>query len=155
PWWPQRDSNPWLVAVTFPPAVSQSSWQHASWKGYATKTRSVVKTSSGRSSVQISGPQLLAGKQVAAVQLRISDLRPAGRDPPLTHGSRLVHRIGDLRTFVPIPYAARPGQGHGHPGGKPPRPPRNAAGRDRRRTWVCRESGSPRAFEAPPPRSRP
>src|SRR5215510_16141279 len=60
---------------------------------------------------QGAGPQPLAGKQVGAVQLRISDLRPAGRDPPLTHGSRLVHRIGDLRTFVPIPYAARPGYG--------------------------------------------
>src|SRR5262249_59225427 len=56
-----------------------------------------------RSLVQIEGPQPLAGEQAARVQLRNCDLRIGS-----------VCLIGDLRTFVPIPYAALPqGPSHG------------------------------------------
>ncbi len=48
------------------------------------------------------GPQPLAGKQAARVRLRNCDLRIGP-----------VYLIGDLRTFVPIPYAAV-SQGPGH-----------------------------------------
>src|SRR5262252_9544233 len=38
-WWPQRDSNPCLVAFTFSPAESHPSPQHPSRKADTTKTR--------------------------------------------------------------------------------------------------------------------
>src|SRR5215471_19861081 len=68
-------------------------------------------------SVQIQGPQPPAGEQVAPVPLRNGDLRAAGcqsrRQPvtvrPSTDGGSPVYITGDLRTFVPIPYAPRPG----------------------------------------------
>ena len=40
-WWPQRDSNPCLVAVTFSPAISLGSRRNDRWRCDATKTRSL------------------------------------------------------------------------------------------------------------------
>src|SRR5262245_6772481 len=70
--------------------------------------------SAARSPVQIGGPQPPAGEQVAPVPLRNGDLRAAGcqsrRQPvtvrPSTDGGSPVYPMSDLRTFVPIPYAA-------------------------------------------------
>src|SRR5262249_15528212 len=107
PWWPQRDSNPCLVAVTFSPAESQGSPHHASRKADTTKTRRMDDS-------QIGDPQPPAGEQVAPVPLRNGDLRAAGcqshRQPVTVRsspdGGSPAYPISDLRTFVPIPYAA-------------------------------------------------
>ena len=57
-------------------------------------------------------------------------------------------RLGELRDLVPIPYVALQDTRHGHPGGKPFRPPFDAA-RRRPRPVGCQESGPP---EPPKPR---
>ena len=88
------------------------------------------------------GPQPPAGKQAARVPLRNSDLtspvradgrqrlgQPATSPAPRPMEAVRCIRLGELRGLVPIPYVALQDTRHGHPGGKPSRPPFDAARR--------------------------